>query len=524
MDASTQSPPRRRSESRDPVTGDVFRNWETTDDAAVAAAVARARAAQADWAARAPADRAAVLDRFHDLLFARRRAVAEAITRELGKPLIDAMAADVTVSLEFARFYAREGPRFLRPRWRGVGNLAFWRKRARVERRPYGVIGIIAPWNYPFWMPVSGAMPALVTGNAVVLKPSEFTPGAAMLLQDLLREAGLPAGVFEVVPGDGVTGAALVRSGVDRIVFTGSSAVGRKVAVACAERFIPCALELGGSDPAIVLADADLRFAADGIVWNRFFNGGQNCVSPKRIFVEQPVFDAFVAAAARAVGGLVVGDPKSAATEVGPLVRPHAVATIRAQLDDALAKGARIVAQAPVPAGDGFFPPTLITGVTDDMRVMQEETFGPLLPVVAVRDADEAVRRANATSYGLSASVWTGDAARGVALARRLEAGSIQVNDAVNVVGMADIATGGVKASGLGRHHGLEALEDCVKSTPVVDDRFARWRQPWWFPYLPGHLDAMDAFTRLSHAPTLAGRLSGLVGTLRLVLTRKGRA
>jgi acyl-CoA reductase-like NAD-dependent aldehyde dehydrogenase len=421
MIAATAATPRRPVESRDPATGEVWRRFEAADESAVAAAPARARAAQPAWAARSPRERAAILARFHEVLYRRRDEVAALVTRESGKPYVDAFGVDVTVALDFARWNARALPQFLRGRWRGAAGVVMWRKRVRFDRKPLGVIGIISPWNYPFFLPAACSMPALGCGNAVILKPSEFTPSCGAILEELWREAGVPDGVFQVIQGDGVTGAALTRSGVDKMIFTGSEAAGRQVALACAERMIPCSLELGGSDAAVVLADADVRHAADGIVWTRFANAGQTCVAPKRVFVEAAAYDAFLSAAKRAVERLHVGPGMEASTEVGPMIRPQFVASIRAQLEDALAKGATVAAQAKVPPGDGFVAPTLLVDVRDDMRVMHEETFGPLLPVVRVADREEAIIRANATSFGLSASVWTRDRARGLDVARRLE-------------------------------------------------------------------------------------------------------
>ena len=492
----------------------------------VAQAVSRARAAQPAWAAVAPTERARVLRRFHDVLWRRRHEVAAIITRESAKPYTDALGADVLVALDFATWTAREAPRFLRSRWRQVDGMLFWRKRVRSEKPPLGVIGIITPWNYPFFLPASCVLPAIACGNTVVLKPSEVTPECGGVLESLWREAGLPEGVLNIVQGDGRTGAALTRGGVDKMIFTGSETAGRKVAVACAEQLIPCSLELGGSDAAIVLADADVRHAADGIAWGRFSNAGQTCVAPKRVFVEDAAYDAFVAAMGRAVSALKMGGGDDPATEVGPLIHSAARDQISAQLDDAVARGARVVASAKSPesSAGNYFPPTLLADVTDEMRVLTEETFGPLLPVIRVKDADEAIRRANTSIYGLSASVWTRDRARGVAVARRLEAGAVLINDSVSVVGMPDVPYGGMKHSGLGRLHGVEGLAACVRSTAIVDDRFATWHQPWWFRYGAAHRAGFESFGRLTHGASLWERLSGLPGVIGMVLRRKGTA
>ncbi len=467
-----------------------------------------------------------MLRRFRRVLYRRRHEVAALVTEESGKPLTDALGIDVFVSLDFAAWTARTAPRFLHDRWRRPSGLLFWRKRVRMDRRPIGVIAVIAPWNYPFFLPTACVLPALACGNAVVLKPSEFTPRSGGILEDLFREAGLPDGVLQVLQGDGATGAALVRGGVDKVIFTGSVATGRRVAVACAEQLIPCSLELGGSDAAIVLRDADVRHAADGIAWTRFANAGQTCVAPKRVFVEAPAYDAFVAALARAVGDLRVGAGTDAATEVGHVIHAKAAEQLEAQRADALMRGAKEVARATVePAGAQrapFVAPTVLTDVTPAMRVMHEETFGPLLPVMKVADADEAVRLANASDFGLSASVWSRDRARALDVAYRLEAGTVLLNDATSVVGMPDVPYGGVKASGLGRLHGIAGLEACVRATPIVDDRFTSWHQPWWFRYGERHRALLDDFGRVAHGATIGERLRGVPGVVRLLLARKG--
>lgn len=485
-------------------------------DARVAAAVARARAAQPAWAARTPADRARIIARFREVLARRRHEVSALVTEEIGRSAVGALIMDVVVTLEFVAWTEQVAPRFLRPRWRRLPGLLFLRKLVRDEKLPLGVVGIITPWNYPFFMPASCILPAIACGNTVVLKPSELTPRSAAVLESLWREAGLPDGVVEIVQGDGRAGAALTRAGVDKMFFTGSVASGRKVAVACAEQLIPCSLELGGSDAAIVLADADVQHAADGITWSRFANSGQTCVAAKRVFVEERIHDAFMDALAKSVRALRVGPPTSAAVEIGPLINGVAVTQITAQFDDAIARGAQVAARADAPAGD-FFPPTVLTGITDDMKVMQEETFGPLLPVIKVRDAEEAIRRANASPFGLSASVWTRDRARGASIARQLEAGTVMINDASSVVGAPHVAYGGVKQSGIGRAHGVAGLEACVRSTAIADDLFTRWRQPWWYHYGPKRLAQIDDYATFAHGSSLWARLKAIPGVLKLV-------
>jgi acyl-CoA reductase-like NAD-dependent aldehyde dehydrogenase len=522
MAASPRPAPQRPVESVDPATGQLWKRFETVSGEAVAEAVARARAAQRAWAAEPVGARVRVLRRFHESLYRRRREVAGALTRENGKPVAEAISSEIATALDFANYYAREAPRFLRAPWFTAGQLAMKRKRIRIALEPFGVVGVISPWNYPFMLSASVVIPALVTGNAVLLKPSEFTPESGELLASLFREAGIPAGVFAVLQGGGSTGAALCDAAVDKIFFTGSVATGRRVAVKCAERLIPCALELGGSDAAIVLADANVHHAASGIAWGRFSNAGQTCVAPKRIYVEAPVYDAFVAELGNAVRSLRVGAGNVQETDVGPMIRADAVAALESQRDEAVSRGATVVATAGAPArapagGGSFFAPTVLANVPVDARVLREETFGPLLPVVRVKDAEEAIALANASEFGLSASIWSADTARAARMAQHIEAGSVVVNDAVVAAGMVDVPHGGVKRSGIGRTHGKAGLEECVRTKTTVIDRFTSWRQAWWFGYSPAHDAGIDAYVRFAHSRSVVEKLLALPQFMRFI-------
>ncbi|MDQ6827487.1 MAG: aldehyde dehydrogenase family protein, partial [Gemmatimonadota bacterium] len=478
LDTARANP--RRVESRDPATGLVWRDYEAASATDVTRTVAAARRAQLAWGATPVRERARVLEHFRRALFARRREVAELICRENGKPPSEAMGTEVMLVLDFARFYRDRAPRLLRDRSLTPFNAAFWRKRVHITHEPFGVVGIISPWNYPFMLASAQVLAALVSGNAVVLKPSEFTPATGLMIGDLMRDAGLPDGVLHIVTGNGSAGAALVSSEIDKLFFTGSNATGLKVSRACAERMIPCVLELGGSDPAIVLEDADIAHAVSGIAWGRFSNAGQTCVAPKRVFVVGEAHDAFVAKLAEVVKALKMGAGSAPGTDVGPMIRPQQRAVLEAQLEDALAHGAYIAARTPVGGadGDGFFAPAILTDVTNDMRVMREETFGPLLPVVRVRDADEAVQMANATPYGLSASVWGRDVRRARAVAARLASGSVTINDSIVQAGIAEAPHGGIKQSGTGRSHGEAGLLECVQTKTLIVDLLPGRREP----------------------------------------------
>jgi succinate-semialdehyde dehydrogenase/glutarate-semialdehyde dehydrogenase len=510
----------RLPESRDPATGEVWRRYAVAGASEVRDAVARARAAQPAWAALSPERRADCIRRFSQELLARRDEAARIVARENGKPVGEALGVDVGVTLALADHFAVAAPRFLRVRWRRSRMLAAWRKRVALVKEPFGVVGVISPWNYPMFLPLSSAIPALLCGNAVVNKPSEWTPGIAELVKECLHQAGVPADVYQVVHGSGASGAALCEE-ADKIFFTGSEVTGRKVAMACARRLIPCALELGGSDPAIVLADADLRHAASGIAWGRFTNAGQTCVAAKRVFVEESVYDEFLTLLTQAVGQLRVGPGTDDATDVGPMIRPEQRALLAAQHADALARGAREALRVDTPVGDCYFPPTILIDVPPDSRAMTEETFGPLLPVTKVRDAEEAIARANDTTQGLSASVWTADVNRGIAIAQRLQAGSVLINDACTAAGVSDVPHGGFKASGLGKVHGELGLQECVRTKAITVDWFQAWRQPWWFGYGPEHRANVGAFLVAAHGAALGAKLRALPRVLRLVFAPK---
>ncbi len=495
-------------ESRDPATGEVWRRFDAATPADVAAALSAARRAQAAWRMRPLHERARHLDGFRRALYARRHEVADAISQECGKPAVEALS-EVLVTLDFARFYRRRDVlRVLRPKRFTGATPPMWRKRVQVTEEPFGVIGVISPWNYPFMLASAITLPALVAGNGVLLKPSEFTTQTGLLVAELLHEAGVPRDLIRALPGDRGTGAALIEQGCDKIFFTGSDATGRKVAAECGARLIPCVLELGGSDPAIVLDDADLPRTADGIAWGRFSNSGQTCVAPKRVLVHEAVYDRFAAMLAERVRAIKASTARES-SEMGPLVRPEQTARIRAQFDDALAHGAHVAATGPA-GSDRLFPPVLLTHVSPDMRVLREETFGPILPMVRVRDDDDAVTRANDSPFGLSASVWSGNRRRAMAVAARLDAGSVVINDSVVVAGMSDVPHGGVKASGSGRAHGVAGLLECVRTKTVVDERLPSLRQAWWFPYRPGGRDAFDGVVTAMHGRGPMARLRGL--------------
>jgi len=495
----------------DSATGEVLRELDCTSDTEVEAAVARARGAQAAWNELGLRRRIEVLREFQARLHARKTEVATVITREAGKPLAEALVTEVLVVLDAARFLINNAWRLLRDEPVPHGNLATKLKSGRLVREPHGVIGIISPWNYPFSIPASEALAALVAGNAVVLKPSELTPLVALELAALLHAAGVPAEVFQVVIGEGAAGAALLRSPIDKLVFTGSVATGKRIASAAAERLLPVVLELGGKDPMLVLDDANMDVASSGAVWGAFMNAGQACLSVERCYVHRSLYEAFAQACAAKAKQLRVGNGMESNTDVGPMIREQQMRIVEAHVEDAKSRGATVLAGGTrLPKlGANFYAPTVLSGVTHDMRIMREETFGPVLPIMAFNDDHEAVRLANDSDYGLAASVWTRDSKRGERLARRIHAGTVMVNDVISCFGISEAPHGGVKSSGVGRTHGRFGLEEMVRTKYLDIDRMPGMKKVWWHGYSESFRRQMEGFLDMQFARGLGMRVRG---------------
>src|SRR5271166_6439823 len=363
-----------RIASVNPATGEVLGEMDSAGPTEVRAAVARARAGQPDWNAWGIRHRVRVLRRFLQILLARKTDVARRIMQEAGKPVVEALLTEVLVVLDAARFLVENAFAILLEARLAHGNLAMKTKAGRILHEPYGVIGIISPWNYPFSIPATETLAALVAGNAVVLKPSELTPLIALELQALLREAGVPNDIFQVLPGEGETGAALVKSEIDKLVFTGSVATGRRIAQIAAERLLPVVLELGGKDPMLVLDDADVDVASSGAVWGAFVNAGQTCLSVERCYVHQSLYPMFLEACSEKTLKLRVGNGMDAATEIGPMISERQLQIVESQVTDAVMDGARLLlgGKRLTELGPNFYAPTLLADVTQDMRLMRE--------------------------------------------------------------------------------------------------------------------------------------------------------
>ena len=457
-----------------PATGALLGEVPASSPADVSAALERARLAQPAWEALGPRARGQALRRLARAI-RDDGALTDALVGETGKPRHEAVGMEIFYTLELTRYYAgRAGQRALREERRRPFLFAI--KRARVLRLPHGVVGVIGPWNWPLLNNYADCVAPLMAGNAVLLKPSELTPLTSLRVAALWKELGLPEGVFQVLPGRGDVGQALCDH-CDMIFFTGSVKTGRQVGARCGERMIPVVLELGGKSPMIVLRDADLPRAARAAAWSGFANSGQVCIRTEQVLVEDAVAERFTDLCAAEVKALRQGTgqpaPGDQAIDVGAITFPPQMDNAERQIGDAVARGARIVA-----GGDGrragagqFFAPTLLGDVSPDMLVARDETFGPVLPIIRVRDAEEALRLVNASPTGLSGSVWTADVARGRALARRMVAGSVCINDVLMNYFVVEAPLGGVKASGLGVRHGPEALRQFCRLETIVEDQ-----------------------------------------------------
>ncbi len=509
--------------SINPATGEVIAHVEKTPPVILPAVVERARAAQKAWAKLDVRERCAPLNVLRERMLASRDLLANTVVLESGKPRVEAIFADVFVGLDTAAYFARHGARLLRPERVPHHSMAAKAKSGRIVYEPLGVIGIISSWNYPLAIPLSQIIPSVAAGNAAVCKTSEFTPQCGTLIEKLFIDAGFPKDLVTMVQGGGEVGQAMIDALPDKVLFTGSVATGRRVAEACAKKLIPTVLELGGKDAMIVLGDADLDVASSAAVWGSYTNCGQVCLSVERLFVEQSVSEKFVRLCAEKTKKLRLGPGSDPTMDVGPLIRAQNVQRMSELVQDAVGRGAKVLCGGnPRPElGPNFFEPTVVVDVDASMKLFQEETFGPILAIATVRDAEEAVARANDSLFALSASVWTGDSIRGEAIASQLRAGAVMVNDVISYFAIAEAPHGGCSASGWGRTHGKAGLQELVTTKYIDVDLLPHREKPWWFRY-GGELEAAaDSFLRFEFGG-IGARLRHARGALKTMFRKHG--
>lgn len=518
-ESATQKASRAVFPTKSPATGEELAPIDPTPLDDVAAVVRRAREAQDEWAEVPIAKRVKAISKLKATILSRAEEIAKLVHAETGKPEVEALLGEVLASADVVSYWAELIAEELEPFEAEIDPLSYPKKRAWVHRDPRGTIALIMPWNFPFALPLRTMIPALMAGNAIVFKPSEVTPRTGKLVADLF--AGIvPDGLVGLVQGGGDVGARLVECDVDLVVFTGSTATGRKVAHACAERLIPCSVELGGKDAAIVLADADLDRAANGIVWGAMMNAGQNCGAVERVYVDKSVADVLTAKIVSATKALRFRD------DVGPLTTEAQRRIVERHVDAARAAGAEVLEGGEPIEAEGTtsgYRPTVVKIDAEDNPLVADETFGPVVPITAVDGVEDAIRRANASRYGLTASIWTADVRTAEQLARRLRAGVVTINNHSFTGAIASVPWGGVGESGWGITGSPLALDHLTRPRLLVIDRNRAARETWWFPYSPTLRKLALAFAALRGGATSFGaRLGALFAVLAVLPKRMG--
>lgn len=493
-------------DSVDPRTGNVIGQVPVQSAADVQVAVSRARDAFSAWSQLKVGQRIEHLLAVRDLMLDRADDLVDLICAETGKLQAEAMTSELLASCELIEFYRKHGRRALRPQRVPTGSM-FAYKRAWRTYEPMGVVGVISPWNYPLTLALTPTVSALLAGNTVVLKPSEVTPLVGVAMGDLFRDVGAYPDIVQIVTGDGSTGDALVRSGVQKVAFTGSVRTGKLVSQAAAESLTPVLLELGGKDPVIVCDDADLQRAAKGAVWGAFMNSGQTCISVERAYVHEDVYEDFVDLVVEQTEALRQGI--GSGNDIGSMTFQPQVDIVERHVDDAVAKGAKVLTGGRrVPDRPGlWYEPTVLVDVDHSMDVMTDETFGPVLPIMPVADDREAVKLANDSVYGLNSSVWSADPERAKRLSDAVEAGNVCINDCIVNYAVASLPFGGVKESGIGRVHGYDGVRSFSNVKSVLANRVTLPREIMWYPSPRWLGGVLKRVLRLRYRRGLAGKL-----------------
>ena len=471
-------------------------------------AIQQARRAYRTWKKLAYQERGEYLLRFRDVILKHLDEIVSLVTQETGKPISAVLPTEIFPALEALTYFAENAERLLTDEKIEYENRLLARKRGYTTYEPLGVIGIISPWNYPIAVPVPQIATALITGNTAILKPSELTCFVGLKLSEIAKESGLPEGVFTVLPGDKLTGKLLSESDINKIIFTGKRNTGRLILRASAERILPVTLELGGKDPMIILSDANLSRAVKGAVYGAFINAGQSCCAVERVYVMWDIAESFIAGIIQQVNGLTMADPANPATEIGPLASEEVRNHVESHVADAIQKGAKVLTGGGRPDRlSGYFhQPTILTSVNHSMLVMQEETFGPVMPIMVVDSLAQAIELANDSQYGLSASVWASDANVALEVAHKLEAGTVIVNDVLFTFGAVECAWGGTKESGIGRTHAVQGLREVCNVKHISFDSGKRNTMPLWYPYDEGYQEFMNLVLKSEYSHDLKTR------------------
>ena len=520
-------------ESRAPATGETLGRVRVTPPDEVERVAAEAAVAQRSWARRPARERARIIRRAAQIMLQRSEELATAVTRETGKTLMESTAIDVGAGAMILDWIGHNAPRYLKPERVPTPQIILKHKRHTIVYTPLGVVGVISAWNYPFLVPVGPVGMALAAGNAVVLKPSDYTPLTGDLLASVFAEAGVPEGVLRVIHGGGATGAAICRApSIAKVCFTGGVENGLQVRQLAGQHGKPVILELGGKDPAIVCHDADLDRAVAGTLWAATAGAGQTCAAVERVYVDRRVHREYLDRLLDAVGKIRLGDPMDSATQLGPLISDAQFERVLAHVDDARSKGARVECGGAV-AVDGlsgrFIAPIVLTGVDHSMSIMREETFGPVIPVMSFETEAEVIRMANDSTYGLGASVWSRSMRRARRIAAGLDVGMVWINDHGSSAAAAQAPWAGIKSSGHGVVHSKFGLYEMVDKRLVSEDR-GLLPVAWWYPYDEASRRGFIALLQTVYAPRLRGKLrvgwerrADLAGFVRRLMRRRGR-
>ena len=486
--------------TRSPVDGSALSPVDATPLSAIPDLVARARSAQKTWGELPVRDRIDAVARVKKRILARAQEIADTLHKECGKPIEEAALAEVLPNADLVDYWTETIEELLDGVTIEPDPLAYPGKLGRIHKDPRGVVALITPWNYPVAIPLRTIVPALLAGNTVVFKPSEVAPRSGALVASLFKDV-IPEGVLELVQGAGDAAQAILDAGVDAVVFTGSVATGRRVAVACAERLIPCSMELGGKDAAIVLADCKLERTARGLVWGAFTNAGQNCASIERVYVERPIAEKLIARVVELTKELRPG------VDTAFITTQRQASIVQRHLSEAIARGAEVLAGGAPEQGSLAFPPTVVKLTDEDCALMKEETFGPLLPIVLVDSADEAIAKTNASRFGLTTSIWTKKIRRGRDIARKLKTGVVTINNHGFTAALAAAPWTGTGDSGYGITNSPHALAELTRPRFVLEDTSGAKRELWWYPYTPALRDVAFAMARARGGAGFFGRI-----------------
>jgi succinate-semialdehyde dehydrogenase/glutarate-semialdehyde dehydrogenase len=505
--------------SYSPNTSKFLGEVEITDINEVASIIEKATAAHEIWHSIGIDRRITYLKLIREKFYAQHNEIAKLISDENGKPFAEALSSEIIPSLGVFDYYLKKAKKFLKPQKVRIKLPIMIQKKSWIEFEPWGVVGIISPWNYPLLLPMGQIIPALIAGNSVIFKPSEFTPLVGKYIEKLFNESELQRNVFTVIYGSADVGETLVKSKIDKLFFTGSTHVGKIISKNAADKLLPISLELGGNDPIIVLKDADLDRTAQGIAWGALTNSGQTCVSVERVYVHDSLHDELINKLVEHVSSLKLHNG-SEYYDLSALKTQQQANKVKEHLQDAIRKGAKIVFGGRQ-LDENKFEPTILTDVNHEMLVMKEETFGPIIAIKKVSDENEAIAFANDSDYGLSASVWTKNISRGKEVARKIKSGSVLINDCISYFGVSEAVVGGIKMSGTGRVHGKSGLMEMVYEKYYNSDSLTWQKKFWWFPYGEKETENMKHAVTFLYGKNIFKRLKAGIKNLSVLFKRK---